>query len=895
MPQPAFKRVEDLFHQAIALDPVERPGFLDHACGDDAQLRAAVLELLQHHVGGNETDNFLVGPLAGLTDIARRGAGTQTIDEVAGGPSPAAPPPQVPGYVLLGELGRGGMGVVYKALQVSLNRVVALKMLLPLAPIRPEQLARFRAEAETLARLHHPIIIPIYEFGECEGRPFFTMAYIPGPSLHRVVDGRAQDIGRSARLVEGLARAVHTVHLAGIIHRDLKPANVLLAPVADGSAGTADAVGPTFPISPSAVGVPMISDFGLAMDRAAARRLTQSGATMGTPAYMAPEQVRGLSDTVGPATDVYALGSILYEMLTGRPPFDGATPAETIAQVLRDEPLSPSQLRPRLPRDLVTVCLKCLEKSPRQRYASALDLAEDLRRFQAGEPILARPVSRAERAYRWCLRQPLAATLIGLCGLMTAAFIVAVLAYNASLNKALTTVQELAEGRGRQIVQLNITIGADELERGDGFAALLRFTEALRLDDGDGDRQRPHRARIAGALSQCPRLTSLTTLDKPVVGAVTHAPRTLLEAVSDGTNVEVLDVLTGRRVGPALEVGAAPVIGEFSPDGRTLATVGADGAVTVWDSRTGTSRRLPGHGHAPASRLTFLAEGRTLLTGNGEFGITLWDVTAPVPVPLLELTAGSVRHAAHSENGRWLFTASGDGNGQVWDATTGKASGSPMKPAQSVTCAALSPDGRILACATPIGGVCIWDIPAHRPLGNVILTGGPVDELIFSPDGDRVLTAGANSGVRIWRVTTGELVAALPRHKGAIRRIRFSPDGDLVVTADDSSARAWDATTGRPVTPPIRHGAPFASVAFGEDGRHVITVGQGGTTCLWELLRPGQADRWIADLALHKLPPDDLVALAELFANGRIDENQTRVGLDTQHLRAHGRRFQIAR
>jgi serine/threonine protein kinase len=891
MPQPAFHRVEDLFHQAVALDPVERPSFLDQACGGDAKLREAVLDLLQHHAGANETDDYLIGPWRRMSDTEGRDARTQPDDILIGEP----PPPEVPGYTLLGELGRGGMGVVYKARQGALNRVVALKMLLSLAPIRPDQLARFRAEAEALARLHHPNVIPIFEFGECDGRPFFTMAYVPGPSLDRVIDGRAQDIGRSAQLVEALARAVHAVHRSGIIHRDLKPANVLLAPVVDGSAVTADTPGHTFPVSAATVGVPMISDFGLAMDQAAARRLTESGATIGTPAYMAPEQVRGLSGTVGPATDVYALGSILYEMLTGHPPFDGATPAETIAQVLRDEPLSPSQLRPRLPRDLVTVCLKCLEKSPRQRYASALDLAEDLRRFQAGEPIRARPVSRVERAYRWCLRQPLAATLLGLCGLLTTAFIVSVLAYNASLKDALATVEELAEGRRRQIVELNITIGTDELEHGDGFAALLRFTEALRLEDGDRDRERPHRARIAGALSQCPRMVSLATLDKPVVSVSTHAPETLLEAVCDGTEVEVRDVLNSRRVGPALAVGASPVSGEFSPDGRMLATIGEDGVAAVWDSRTGTPRRLPGNGREPARRLAFLAEGRTLLIGYGESALTLWDVTTPVLTPLLELPAGSVRLAAQSENGRWLFTASSHGSGQVWDATTGKAAGSPVRPAHSVTGAALSPDGRTAAFASAAGAVSLWDVTSNRPLGSAIATGGPVSDVIFSPEGDRVLTAGTNCEVRIWRVSNRELAAALPRHGGAIRHVRFSPDGGLLVTAGDSSARAWDATSGKPVTPSLRQGAPFASVAFGKGSRQVITVGRGGTTCIWELLRPEQSDRWVADLAIHERPPDYLKALAQLFANGRIDETQTRVGLDSQHLRAHWQRLQIGR
>jgi WD40 repeat protein len=883
MPEPALKRVEELFHQALALAPAERPSFLEAACGGDTQLRAAVLDVLKHHTADRDTDDFLPSPLARAAEDLGPEAPTQRGDDPVGEPSRGAPWPRVPGYEVLRELGRGGMGVVYQARQVGLNRVVALKMLLPLAPVTSEQLARFRTEAEALARLHHPNVVPIYDAGECAGRPFFTMAYVPGPSLDLLIDGRAQDVGHSARLVEVLARAVHTVHQCGIVHRDLKPANVLLWPTADGDPAAA------FPISPSASGVPMVSDFGLATDRAADRRLTASGTMLGTPAYMAPEQVRGRSEAAGPAADVYALGSILYELLTGRPPFDGATPAETVVQLLSDEPLSPSRLRPRLPRDLVTVCLKCLEKAPRRRYASALDLAEDLRRFRAGEPIRARPAGPAERAYRWCRRQPLAAALLALSGALAGAFVVTVLVYNARLKDALAAVEALAEDRRRQIVQLNVTIGINELERGDGFTACLRFTEALYLDDPD--REPGHRARIATALRQCPRLVRLTTLDRPVLAAHLAGSEAVLAAVGDGPTVEVRDLSTGRPVGPALKHDAAPAGGAFSPDGRSLATVGADGAVVVWDPRAGTARRLPSGGRRPARSVAFLAGGRTLLTVHGESGMTLWDLAAPGPVPLLELPDSSVGHAAVSEDGRRLFTADAGGTGQVWDAATGKAVGPPIRPEQSLERVALSPDGRLLALVDVGGALRIWDVTAARPLGSPMKPKGAVDQVALSPDADRVLTAGGDAAVQVWRVPTGELLTELPRPEGPIRQARFSPDGRLVVTASSAGARLWDAAAGRSVSPPLRHGIPHAAVACVEGGRRLITVGQGGTVCAWELPRPGQSEPWIAGLAPDKRPVADLMALAQLLACARIDETQTRVGLDTERLRAAWQRL----
>jgi WD40 repeat protein len=889
MPEPALKRVEELFHQALALDPAERPSFLEVACGGDTRLRAAVLDVLKHHTAGRDTDDFLVSPLARAAGALGPEAPTQRGEDSVREPSPGAPWPRVPGYEILRELGRGGMGVVYQARQVGLGRVVALKMLLPLSPVTPEQLARFRTEAEALARLHHPNVVPIYDSGECEGQPYFTMAYVPGPSLDRLIDGRAQDVGHSARLVEVLARAVHTVHECGIVHRDLKPANVLLWPTAG-----ADPAVASFPISPSASGVPMVSDFGLATDRAADRRLTVSGTTLGTPAYMAPEQVRGRSGAVGPAADVYALGSILYELLTGRPPFNGATPADTVAQLLRDEPLSPSQLRPRLPRDLVTVCLKCLEKSPRRRYASALDLAEDLRRFRAGEPILARPVGPAERAHRWCRRQPLAAALLALSGALAGAFVVTVLVYNARLKEALAAVEALAEDRRRQIVQLNVTVGIHELERGDGFTACLRFTEALRLDDSDPDRVRGYHARIATALRQCPRLIRLTTLGQPVLATHLEGPEAVLATVGDGPTVEVWDLSTGRPVGPALKHDATPVGGAFSPDGRVLATVGTDGTVAVWDLRAGTARRLPPGGRKPVRSVSFLAGGRTLLTGHGESGMTLWDLSAPGPVPLLDLSDSPVGHAALSENGRRLFTADAVGTGQVWDTATGKAAGPPVRPGRALARAALSPDGRLLALVDVGGTLRFWDVATAQPLGGPMKSGVGVDRVAFSPEADRVLTAGGDAAVRIWRVPTGELATVLPRYEGMIRHARFSPDGRFIMTAGPAGARVWDTATGRSASPPLRHGAPLASGAFVEGGQRLVTVGQGGTVCAWELPRPGQSEQWIADLARDERPIGDLMALAQLLACGRIDETQTQVGLDPERLRAVWRQLRPA-
>jgi hypothetical protein len=315
------------------------------------------------------------------------GAGASEAPTLAPAPQPSDPAADeadaVPGYEILGELGRGGMGVVYQARQVSLNRVVALKMILAGAYAGPEQLARFRTEAEAVARLQHPGIVQIFEIGEHQGKPFFSLEFVGGGSLAGRLDGKPLAADAAARLVEALARSVHAAHQSGIVHRDIKPANVLLTP--DGQ--------------------PKITDFGLAKLLQADRGQTKTGEILGTPDYMAPEQAAGRKD-VGPAADVYSLGAILYELLTGRPPFRGETTLDTLLQVLEAEPTAPRQWNPEVPRDLETICLKCLDKEPRRRYASAGELADDLHRFLADLPITARPTATWERAYRFARGHP---------------------------------------------------------------------------------------------------------------------------------------------------------------------------------------------------------------------------------------------------------------------------------------------------------------------------------------------------------------------------------------------------------------------------------------------------------------------------------------------------------
>jgi serine/threonine-protein kinase len=411
-------------------------------------------------------------------------AGERTIEQVAGPPlpgptiafshdSPSSSSPadvaagwradqiSVPGYEIVGELGRGGMGVVYKARQIGLNRLVALKMVLAGAHAGGEQLARFRIEAEAVARLQHPNIVQVYEIGESDGLPYFSLEFVGGGCLTDKIHRRPQPAREAADLIETLARAMQYAHERGIVHRDLKPANVLL---------TAD-------------GMPKITDFGLAKRLEGDASQTRTGTILGTPGYMAPEQARGETQNAGPPADVYALGAMLYELLTGRPPFEGATVAQTVLQVARDEPLPPRRLQPRVPRDLETICLKCLQKDPPRRYASAQDLADDLRRFLSDEPIRARPVPSWERLARWCRRNPRESLLVGTVGFLL------VLVALGSLAAAYRIAQEKGEAdRQRDVAERNAAGEKAARQQADQLRSLAEkhADEARRAQDEAG-------------------------------------------------------------------------------------------------------------------------------------------------------------------------------------------------------------------------------------------------------------------------------------------------------------------------------------------------------------------------------------------------------------------------
>jgi serine/threonine protein kinase/tetratricopeptide (TPR) repeat protein len=358
----------------------------------------------------------------------------------------------VPGYDILAELGRGGMGVVYKARDRRLQRLVALKMVLAGAHAGAIGLARFRAEAEAVAKLAHVNIVQIYETGEHEGRPFFSLEFVDGGSLEQRMAERPTSPRAAAQLIETLARAMQVAHERGIVHRDLKPANILLAKLSNQSSivrGRGAGAQSLPPDHWSRTTIPKIADFGLAKQVDDDSSQTKSGTILGTPSYMAPEQAQGKSREVGPAADIYALGAIFYELLVGRPPFRAGNPIDTVRQVVEQEPVPPRQLEPRVPLDLETICLKCLEKVPARRFATAGELADDLRRFTDGDPIKARPTPSWERAWKWAKRRPAVVALLAVSTLAVVSMVLFIVWHNVSLRgKLVVAIGE--ERRARQ-------------------------------------------------------------------------------------------------------------------------------------------------------------------------------------------------------------------------------------------------------------------------------------------------------------------------------------------------------------------------------------------------------------------------------------------------------------
>jgi WD40 repeat protein/serine/threonine protein kinase len=804
-----------------------------------------------------------------------------TTPERSPAPVPDQALPVIAGYEVLAELGRGGMGVVYQALHLQLKRPAAIKMILAGTHAGAEELTRFRIEAEAAARLRHPNIIQIYEVGEWrsgEGGPavpFLALEYAEGGSLARHLAGTPRPAREAAALVETLARAIHHAHQQGIIHRDLKPGNVLLAVSRSDKQGCLS-LGPADKQDACRY-EPKVTDFGLAKFLDGGQTAgTGTDAILGTPSYMAPEQAAGRSKEIGPAADVYALGAILYECLTGRPPFRGTTPLETLDQVRLQEAVPPRQLQPSCPRDLDTICLKCLRKEPARRYATALDLAEDLHRYLDGRPISARPVGRLERGWRWCRRNPVVALLVAGVILSVLGGLAGSLFYAFAEQATAAREREQRVRNQRLLAGSVLDQGQQRCEQGDLGPGLLLFAGGLKQAEeaSAADLADAFRLELAAWGRRFTPLRAVLPHPQPVHQALFSPDGRRVLTISTDRHARFWDPATGQLIGAAVPdpylIGPAG----FSPDGKTAVLGAADGQVQLWDPATaqpiGEILRHRGAVHAAI----FSPDGKKVLTGGDDRTARLWDAATSKPVGQPLLHDGPVIRAAFAPDGATFLTVSGHPvqgpwKVQLWDVDGKQIA--PAFPGEGVNgVVAFSPDLKRALTATKkrfldtTSETQLWDAARGEPLGKPLPAEGVVNAAAFSPDGQRVLTANLNTA-RLWNAGTGQPIGPPLVHSRSLAPLTWAPDGRTVLTeGSDGRARLWDAATGKPIGQELSGHLSIRARAFSPDSRFLATGGTDGTVRLWDVSTgqlAGEPLSHVGELSAVAFSPDSRLLL----------------------------------
>jgi eukaryotic-like serine/threonine-protein kinase len=797
--------------------------------------------------------------------------------------------PNIGAYQILGTIARGGMGVVYRARQKSLNRVVALKMLLGGVHASAQARERFKQEAAALAMLNDENIVRIHELGEHEGHLYFSMDYVEGTDLGKKAQNGPLAAREAAAFVQVAARAVQVAHRSGLIHRDLKPANILV----------------------NAQGQVRVSDFGLAKMLDSESGLTLSGQLLGTPGYMPPEQVSKDFGPLGPCCDVYSLGAVLYHLLTGRPPFVADSLESTVRRVLEDDPVPPHRLNAAVPSELETICLKCLEKEPARRYASAESLAVDLDRWLQGlHPLGSRPWWPV-RLWGRAKRKPALATLgLALAVVAVASGLVMARQSHRASGQRLETGLRLALGRADK-----------SLQAGDRRTALLELAGGWR-----GAPQRP--ALTEMLVNLLDHHSYLVPAARPATETVSSAPDPQLHfrvaASRDGlllataTNQEnpspdrgmirFWDKTSGQPRLVTVNSNHTRVIRSlaFSPEARHLVSASDDGTARVWRVEDGTMAQLfrhPDYVH----HATFSPDGQLIVTAGNDGLVRLWRFDQPGATLRAISHGGAVNSARFSPDGQGIVSAGDDGWVRVWETATGQPAAEPLRLPGPVFDAEFLANARVLrvnlddgnyrylACTRtrllesirPESPEGISSAEPNQTAPSSLLTRLAPDEITtnaISPSG-KLLALAVNDTVRVVDIRAGrDLVPTLP-HASKVNRVCFSPDSRRLATSTiGRQVRLWDVGLGSPLTDWLPCPDPVFGLLFSQDGSGLIAI-MGQTQAVWRICQSSQpAPAWLAELAeavagarlsqqrvSEPVPPEQFLALRQRILASQED------------------------